>query len=158
MIASILTALLPELNVRSAGTAAPRGEPWHPMALEALAERGQVVDGVAHQLCAADVRGAKLILTAEGAHRAEVVRLDPTAEVRCYTLLEAARLIARAPDGPGGAGGVAARLEDALGEQREEFNDDLADPLSGTLADFRGCLERIETALGVVAPGLGATT
>ncbi len=54
---------------------------------------------------------AKLILTAEGIHRAAVVSFDPTAEDRCFTLLEAARLARISPPAPGiGADALAEHL------------------------------------------------
>ena len=108
IIATLLSASVPSLTVRSAGTAAPRGRPWHPLAVEALAEVGYEVAGQARRLKAADVAAASLVLTAEGLHRAVAVHLDPTAEGRTFTLLEAARLLRIAP-APAGIGATALR-------------------------------------------------
>lgn len=160
IIATVLAGAAPTLTVRSAGTAAPVGEPWHPLAIEALAEAGHAVSGHAHRLRRADVAAASLILTAEGMHRGAVVQLDAHAEDRCFTLLEAARLLTLAPAPAGlGAAGLAAHLTAALQENPQEHNDDLPDPIAGTIDDFRACLARVDHAVDGLAAALhGAVT
>jgi protein-tyrosine phosphatase len=155
IIATLLAAAVPSLTVRSAGTGAPEGEPWHPLAVAALAEVGHDVSGRARRLRVADVTSATLVLTAEGVHRGAVVGLDPAAENRCFTLIEAARLLrldpARAALGPAG---LAEHLAAALHAHPLEHDDDLPDPLLGTIDDFRACRERVAQALDGLVPAL----
>lgn len=152
---TLLAASAPSTTVRSAGTAAPGGRPWHPLALAALAEAGHDVTGTARRLRARDIGAATLVLTAAGRHRARVVQLDPTAEQRCFTLLEAARLvqIAPAPEGIGPAG-LAHHLASALRDNSTEQDDDLPDPITGTLDDFRACRTRVEGAVSLLSAAL----
>ena len=157
IIETMLRAQLPDLVVRSAGTHAPRGgPPWHPWAIEVLDEIGLEAAGTAKRLREADVKAATLILTAEGMHRGVVVRHDPTAAERCYTLLEAARLLRRAPVPPGfGIPKLIEHLDMSLKAWPMEHNDDLADPILGTLNDFRWCREVVEDCLEVIVPAIG---
>ncbi|HJQ44331.1 MAG TPA: hypothetical protein VJ831_14680 [Jatrophihabitantaceae bacterium] len=155
MIASLLGAAVPSLTVASAGTAAPLLRPWHPLAVESLGELGHRVTGRARKLRRADVASAKLVLTAEGAHRAMVVRLDPSAEDRAFTLLEAARLLRLAPAPAGlGAERLAAHLTAVLRANPAEHDDDLADPLHGDIKQFRRTRDEIQAALGALVPAL----
>jgi protein-tyrosine phosphatase len=155
MIASMLSAAVPSLTVRSAGTGAPEHMWWHPLAIEALAEIDLAVAGTATQLVAEHVRAAKLILTGEGIHRAVCVQLDPTAEERTFTLLEAARLLSVAPAPEGiGAAALAAHLSQALRTHPSEHDDDLPDPITGDLTDFRTCRDSVQAALTELIPPL----
>lgn len=115
--------------------------------MQALAERGYVASGSARQLQSADVRRARLIVTAAGVHRAEVIRRDPTAEARCYTLLEAARLVGADSRAASTLDVLVAELAEALANSDTGHDDDLPDPVDGSISDFRQCLTRIETAL-----------
>jgi protein-tyrosine phosphatase len=153
IIATLLSAAVPSLTVRSAGTAAPVGRPWHPLAIEVLAEAGHHVSGTAHRLKAADVAAASLILTAEGAHRAVVVELDPSAEDRTFTLLEAARLLGASP-APQGTGPtyLAQHLTAALRTDMSEHDDDLPDPILGDVNRFRACREAASRTIAGLAP------
>lgn len=155
MIATLLQAAVPSLTVRSAGTAAPLMRPWHPLAMQALAEVGQVAEGRAHRLRRGDVMSATFLLTAEGMHRALAVRLDPSAEDRAFTLLEAARLLRVAPAAAGiGPEALAAHLAAALRANPAEHGDDLADPIFGDIRQFRKTREEIEAALAELVPAL----
>jgi protein-tyrosine phosphatase len=155
MIATLLAAAVPSLTVRSAGTAAPLWRPWHPLAVQALVEVGHDVSGRAHRLRRSDVASAQLVLTAEGAHRAVAIRLDPSAEDRTFTLLEAARLLRIAPITPGvGASALAAHLAASLRAHPAEHDDNLADPVGGDLNQFRRTREEIQAALGDLAAPL----
>jgi protein-tyrosine phosphatase len=159
MIATLLQAAVPSLTVRSAGTAAPVLRPWHPLAIEALTEAGHPVSGKAHRLRRADVAAARLVLTAEGLHRARAVQLDPSAEDRAFTLLEAARLLRIAPAGAGlGPEALAAHLAAALRAHPTEHVDDLADPIFGDIQQFRKTREEIEGALAGLIPALESSS
>jgi protein-tyrosine phosphatase len=158
MIETVLRASVPSLTVRSAGTAAPLLRPWHPLTVEVLRDAGYAASGRPRRLRRADVAAAKLVLTAEGAHRAIAVRLDPSAEDRVFTLLEAARLLRSAPAPAGlGAAGLAAHLASALRANAAEHDDDLADPILGDVEQFRRCLDAVADALRVIAPALGSS-
>lgn len=155
IIATLLAAELPTSVVRSAGTSAPQGRPWHPYALQVLAEGGHEVSGQARRLHKADVSEAKLILTAEGVHRGAVVTLDPDAEHRCFTLLEAARLLRLAPAEKGiGPTELAEHLTTTLHEFPTEYDDNLPDPIMGPLEAFRVCRAQVANALIDLAPAL----
>lgn len=152
---TLLAAAVPSLRVRSAGTSAPRGHPRHPLAIEVLAEAGHEASGEARRLTKREVSAAALVLTAEGLHRGRVVQLDPSAEERCFTLLEAARLLELAPAPPGvGAEALAGHLAVALQDNPLEHDDDLPDPIAGTIEDFRACVSRVDEAVQTLAPAL----
>jgi protein-tyrosine phosphatase len=158
IIETLLAAAVPSLTVRSAGTGAAEGRPWDPLAVEVLAEAGHDVSGEARRLRAADIRAATLVLTAAGLHRGRVVQLDPSAEARCFTLLEASRLLRLAPAGPGiGPAGLAEHLAAALRAHPLEQDDDLPDPIGGTIEDFRTCRERVAAAVLSMGPALQAS-
>ena len=148
MIQTVMSYALPGRVIRSAGTAAPNGQEWHPLTTEVLAEHGYHVSGTAHRLRKQHVRDAKLILTAEGAHRGIVVGMDESAADRTYTLLEAERLLREVPARPGlGAASLALHLALALRMHPHEYDDDLPDPIAGTKEDFRACLRTVRYAL-----------
>jgi len=156
MIATMLSYALPGLVIRSAGTHAAVGQPWHPLTFEVLAESGYHVRGRAVQLRKPHVRDAKLILTAEAMHRGVVAAMDDSARDRTYTLIEAARLLRDVPARDGiGPAPLALHLALALRMRPAEFNDDLADPLLGELSDFRACLRRARRAVDGLLPALG---
>ena len=155
MIQTVLSYALPGVVVRSAGTAAPAGQEWHPLTVEVLTEAGYHVKGKAHRLRKQHVRDAKLILTAEGAHRGVVVGMDESAADRTYTLLEASRLLREVPARDDiGAGALALHLALALRMHPHEYDDDLADPLLGKKDDFRECLRVVRYALAPVVAAL----
>ena len=156
MIETMLRDRAPELAVHSRGTHAPRGMPaWHPWAVEVLDEIGLKASGTAQRLRGADVKSAELILTAEGMHRGIVVRHDPSAVERTYTLREVARLLRRAPVPPGfGMPKLIEHLDMTVKAFPMEHDDDLADPLLGTIDDFRSCRDVIEDCLQVIVPAI----
>lgn len=148
MIAALLAAGAPGLAVGSAGTAAARGTPWHPLAVQVLAELGTDLTGSARRLEQGDVAATPLILTAERAHIARVVHFDAAAEARTFTLLQAARLLRLEPAaGNIGPEALADHLAATLREYPHRHDDDLADPILGEIEDFRVCRARIENAL-----------
>lgn len=155
IVATLLHAACPDLVVRSAGTHAARGVGWHPYTVAVLGEAGHPADGRSRRLRAGDVRDATLILTAETMHRGVVLRHDANAADRSYTLLEAARLLRKAPVPPGyGVRRLPAHLADALAAFPMEHDDDLPDPVTGSIEDFRWCLQRVQQALQVIVPAL----
>lgn len=152
MMQVILKAMRPELTVRSAGTRAANGRSWHPHAVRVLEEAGYSVDpaeALSRKLVRADVRAAPLILTAEGRHRSDVIRLDPTAEERTFTLLEAARLI-----GEGERRTDVRELRDELARllatADTEADDDLFDPITSDVPAFITTGDAIRTAVAAL--------
>ena len=141
------------IEVASAGTGAVSGRPAHPLTVQALSQRG--IDAAAHvsqPLEAAMVRAADLVLTAAREHRTEVVRLDPDAVPRTFTLLEFARLIA------GGAGGadrpelvVAAAARSRSGA---DASDDVRDPVLGGAPEHEAMVRTLTRAVAELGPAL----
>jgi protein-tyrosine phosphatase len=139
-------------DVTSAGTAARRWQRWPEQTVETLASAGYPVQrSRGRRLTSAQIRGARLVLTATRAHRIDVLALDGGAELRCFTLLEAARYLAS----PGsGNSGVIDDLHAALRDDRGDHHDDLADPIGGTDMEFSMCLRSVQSAVAVIAPRL----
>ncbi|MCW2528976.1 MAG: protein tyrosine phosphatase [Pseudonocardiales bacterium] len=145
-------------EVTSAGTVARWWHRWPSQTVAVLADAGYPVErSRARRLNASQVKRAALIITATRAHRANVMTLDPTAELRCFTLLEATRYL-REPHYPSkhraGVSGVLDDLQTALSHDRGDHNDDLIDPAGGTDADFDQCLRSVQICIGVIATRL----
>lgn len=139
-------------TVTSCGTRARAGRPMDPHAAAVLAERGiDPGDWVSSPLPSpAELAGADLILTAEARHRAEVVAALPRALSRTLLIGQFARIASAAgalPTPPRYAS--TAELLHVLAEVRGELQpggaaDEVADPIGGTLTDFRTCAERLD--------------
>jgi protein-tyrosine phosphatase len=160
----------PQIEFASRGTRAVRGAHACEVASNwALMNGGDFGGGhVARQLELADIRAATLILTASRRQRAKVVELRPSAQVRTFTLLQAARIARwRAPAAGGRPRGMPADadLPDRLlwlGEELDacraaaprpdlESADDLPDPHHGAPhADVLAAL--IEAVDSICAP------
>lgn len=98
---SLLTALdLPSIDIKSAGTSyVPRHRIAEPMA-EILSASG--IDSNSFEskaLTTSLIDRATLILTAEVSHRSAVVRLQPRAHSKVFTLLQSTRLLRHHEDG-----------------------------------------------------------
>jgi protein-tyrosine phosphatase len=143
----------------SAGTRAPVGRPMDERAHQVLTERGvEARTGSARQLSATDLAAADLVLTASREHRSEVVRLQPTALRRTFTIRQFARLCAAAR----AAGVVAERGEElpelamaarTLVQPADPAADDVADPIDGHLDDFRRTADVLEDCIAdLLAP------
>ena len=96
LAAATAASLLPDsasVLVTSAGTRAALGGALCSSAAGELSRHG-VHDAVhsPRQLDADRIRSAALILTAETSHRGQVIRLDPTARSKTFTVLEAIAL------------------------------------------------------------------
>lgn len=145
------------LDTASAGTHARAGFAMHPHAARALAEWGVDSRGFrTRELTTTAIDRAVVVLTATRVQRAAVVSLVPVALPRAFTLRQFSRLAAMVE--PGRLAGVPAgdRLAALIGEvQRVRGTlqpvsaeaDDLADPVQGTLADFRDCARHIRYLL-----------
>jgi protein-tyrosine phosphatase len=163
------TALLTKgiaVDVDSAGTQARAGDPAAPRIVDALDARGIDMTSfrskpLDHDLIAA----ADLILTAEVAHRATVVRLHPPALSRVFTLRQFARLVpeaVRAEPRYARAGIVeltaaCARTRGAGGITRAG-SDDIEDPWSRSAFAYRRAMKAIDAALAEIVAALGRVT
>ena len=163
LLRSSLAAANVSWNVSSSGTRAHDGLPMHPHAASVLDERGIDYDGwVSSRLDPAAVAGADLVLTAEVAHRRDVVTMLPAAVRRTFTLLQFALLLDLSPAGRANpcAGEGRRRGEDLIraAEQarsrpqaRDAAHLDIADPVGGALADFQRVAGVIHDAVRLVA-------
>ncbi|MGO4301333.1 arsenate reductase/protein-tyrosine-phosphatase family protein [Leifsonia sp. RAF41] len=165
LTAALAAAGVDDIVVASAGTHAVPDSGVAPHMAALLRADGLDVDGYAtRQLTAAMVADADIVLTAERAHRKQVVLLDPRALGRTFTLLQFSRLLpvatasgrhraeqsaktrlktliercvaARGTVGPGGSG------------------DDVADPWGFAPDAYRRSAEQMRPALYTVADAL----
>lgn len=154
-IAAALAAAVPALVTAGAGTQAVVGADPVPEVLSAL---GAADVTPARQLNRRIVRGASFILTATTAHRAEVIRLDPGAESRAFTLKEVARLVGE--HRPSGAtpqerlSDLARHLRAAAEHDPWDHDDDLEDPYGGDAAGYARMIAEVDAALAVIGPAL----
>jgi protein-tyrosine phosphatase len=99
---------------------------------------GSGLSHVARQLEAADIRESTIILTASRRHRAAVVAIRPSAQVRTFTINQAARIIGWR--GVQGARPPAADLPNRLlwlGEELDTYRTMAPQPEIGALDDLR---------------------
>jgi protein-tyrosine phosphatase len=94
----------PSIEFVSRGTRAVPGAGMCDVAANwVLMNRGDVVaDHLSRQLELADIKASTLILTASQRHRSKVIEMRPSAQVRTFTLAQAARIVQwRASSAPG---------------------------------------------------------
>lgn len=149
------------IAVDSAGT---RAEPQHPMALRisrALMRAGiESNDFQSKPVTRQLVERADLILTAETAHRAAVVRLEPATLGRVFTLRQFARLIPVALDSVAGTEQIhslpglvrACSAARGLGQPARGTEDDVEDPWGRSARTYRRSMKSIDRALAVIVP------
>ncbi|WP_229403421.1 arsenate reductase/protein-tyrosine-phosphatase family protein [Micromonospora okii] len=145
------------VEVASAGLGAVDGRPMHPYAAEVAAGTGRDPAGFrSRALTAGHLADAALVLTASRRQRSACVSLTPVAVHRTFTLRQFGRLaaLASAPDDAWGGALRAAVRAAARARGRSQpgaaSDDDLADPIGGTPADFRRCAREIERSLAPV--------
>ncbi len=143
-------------RVHSAGTHGLEGWPVNAPAAVQLDSLGIAHADFRARLLVEDmVAGADLVLTATREHRSAVVRLDPRAASRTFTLREFARLVAlvdRAAlpsvDPVERACALVAAAAACRGRVWvEPADDDIADPYGRSVADFVVCSAEIAEAL-----------
>ncbi len=151
MMVGLLRTAVPLVNVLGAGIVCVPGEHVHPLAVEALKRSGyDTCDGsVSQRLDKQLVAASRLILSATREHRTEVVRLDPTAAMRAFTVRELGRLLREQAPASNGDRIVAVlrAANTALADDPPDQDDDLADPIGLPYEQFENCLHEIETAL-----------
>lgn len=165
LAAALESAGLDDVSVTSAGTRAVPASGVAPAMASLLAADGLDASGFStHQLTRQLVTQADIVLTAERAHRKEVLQLDPGALRRTFTLLQFERLLpaatltgrhraeestrarlltliercaaARATSGPSGAG------------------DDVPDPWGLSADVYRRAADLMRPAVGTIANAL----
>lgn len=141
-------------RVGSAGVAARTGRQIHPKAAQVLAERGVPSSGfTSRPLTTELVESADLILTAERAHRSDVVRLSPGSAHRAFTMRQFARLLTAANDriDPAELSGhnLLVLAHDGRGSSQpsDMKDDDIADPIGGSILAFRRSVDQIADTL-----------
>lgn len=166
--AYILQALLTQsgitgVSVDSAGTRAQPGNPMAPRIRAALGRRGIDAGGFSSkQVTRHLVERADLVLTAETAHRATVVRLEPTALGRVFTLRQFARLIpaegglSEASDGGPGLAPLVMACSAArgMGQPALGAEDDIEDPWGRSSLAYRRSMKAIDAAVGIIGAGI----
>lgn len=149
-------------QVDSAGTNIPGPWPIHEYAAAVLAQRlGRVDPHTSQPLSSTVIGGSDLILTASRRQRGIVVKAVPAAIGRTFTIRQFARLsdavAPRAPRAPGavpddptGQGRwlvTEAKLARSTLQPVPGEEEDLPDPIGGTLADFELCADRLQDAI-----------
>ena len=160
-----------QVDVASAGVGALVGAPVSPPMADLLEQAGIGTQGfAARQLTRDLVREASLVLALTRRHRSAVVRLEPAALRRTFTLRELARLLALADrdglpvDPAERLAGVIARAQAAraaagavLPAERAD-EDDVVDPWRGDDALYARSWAQLAPAAEVVASVLAPST
>ncbi len=144
--------------VRSAGTRAVEGRPMHPKAHDVLVERGHdPSDWTSHELTPQLVETADLVLTAEAAHRSQVVTLVPASLTRSFLLLQFARLATQVAPLPKATGVDTGRqLMTAVLDARAHLqpvpagSEDIEDPIGRRRRAFRACADTLDAAVATI--------
>jgi protein-tyrosine phosphatase len=150
------------IETGSAGIRALSGQPMDALAAAVLRDLGGDPAGhAAAQLTPELVDNADLILTATSAHRAEILRAQPGAMRRTFTLREFARLATSAPRQPNGP--LSERIADVAAQRglatprpgADEIGDPFGAPLPIVAQCGRQISDAIDSVLRVVAPARG---
>jgi protein-tyrosine phosphatase len=142
-------------EIDSAGTDIPGPWPLHRHAAAVLSARlGQVRPHVSRPLSGALIGAADLVLTSSRRQRGIVVETVPAAIGKTFTIRQFARLSdAVGPLGVADADEAGRRLMVEAKLARSSLQpvpggqDDLPDPMGGTLADFELCADRLQDAI-----------
>lgn len=158
-VAALLAVGLPDLAIRSAGTAVVAGQAPDAEILRALAERGcsQTRTSSAQALTREMVRSANLILTATRLHRGLTIALDNGAGGRAFTLKELAR-VTRSSNTSGFTATVKRAAQVALIADIVDYDDDLDDPHGFDWTAYERMATEVDVALRVVIPALASGT
>jgi protein-tyrosine phosphatase len=162
MAERLLLARLPasardEVRVSSAGTRAVVGHSMDAASAMVLRELGGDPGGhVGRQLEPVHVSTAGLILTATGNQRDIILRADPAAMRRTFTMREFARLADSLDEGPSRTGDLAQRVRAVAGQRgvvapAAPGADEVADPIGAPLREVRACGQQISAAVDALA-------
>lgn len=148
------------ISVDSAGTRAETGRAMAPRISGALARRAIETSGFRSKpLTSHLVERADLILTAETAHRANVVRLEPAALGRVFTLRQFARLMPHSTkiDAASALGRGLGPLVQAcsaargMGQPARGAEDDVEDPWGRSRLAYHRSMKAIDATIDVIA-------
>lgn len=159
-----LAHALPDVTVHSAGTMALAGDDIEPRVKAALTARGRPAeDFVSRQLLAPMVAAADLTIVASREHQRQVLRLEPRAMRRTFTLRELAdALTADAPvhEPTDGLPGVVRRAVALRGRGRARSEDEVTipDPYGRADAVIEAMVAHIDAALPPIIRSIGAAT
>jgi protein-tyrosine phosphatase len=151
------------IRVMSAGTAAVVGMGIDAPSALALADLGVAGDGhVAQQLTAGHITEADLILTAESVHRSVVLRVDPLAFRKTFTMREFGRLGGASPPliEPPTMERLRSRVAEVAGQRGlvdapAAGDDEIADPFGAPFQIARLTATNISVAVDAVVAALG---
>jgi protein-tyrosine phosphatase len=145
------------VHVSSAGIHGHDGAAMDPRAVAVLGSLGAFpADFSARTLTTRLMVAADLVLTAQRLHRAAVVRLHPGSHAKSFTILQFARLVRHVDPGRLAEDGVVPRARSLVREAARlrggspspiPIEDDIADPYSRPIKDFRACAAAIDMAL-----------
>jgi protein-tyrosine phosphatase len=148
-------------RVSSAGTAGGEGSPAMAESVQAASERDVDISGhLARKLGPHMVEHADLVLCMAREHRDAIIRANPAAEPRVFTLKELVRLLEALPPPANGAPeALVDRVAQASAEREAGFkgnplDEDIADPLSQPLEAYRGIAWELDTWSLRLAEGL----
>ncbi|MET3638202.1 hypothetical protein [Curtobacterium oceanosedimentum] len=154
------TAAAGQLVVSSAGTHAARGQAAHAFLTPLCAddaEREAIERHRARRVDGALLREQDLVLVAARAQRSDLLESWPAALHRTFTVGEVARLVRSEPIR---AEERATPIHELLARRRRPIDpaadEDIDDPVRGTLDDFRRMAARTQQLLGEVAPALAS--
>jgi protein-tyrosine phosphatase len=151
------------IRVTSAGTAAVVGMGIDAPSARALRDLGVVGDGhVAQQLTAGHITEAGLILTAESVHRSTILRVDPLAFRKTFTMREFGRLGAASPPltEPPTTERLRSRVAEVAGQRGlvdapAAGEDEIPDPFGAPFEMARLTATNISVAVDAVVAALG---
>ena len=160
---SILTARFgaraPEVS--SAGTAGWEGSAAMEDAVQAATEREIDITGhVAQKLAGSMVTRADLVVCMAAEHRSDILRADPGAEPKVFTLKELVRVLdALEPAAGSDPRELPARVAQAGAKRASGFvgnplDEDIADPMGQPLEAYRAIAWELDTWCGRLADGL----
>lgn len=148
------------LDVGSAGTHARPGAPMHPPVTEVLGKLGADTGNFrSRPLTGSLIARSTVVLTATRAQRSAVATLVPAAVQRVFTVRQFGRLVSAIGGDWAGDVPPAARLSELVARMPRAravvgptaaIDDELADPVNGTLDDVWRCAHEIERALAPV--------
>lgn len=160
-----LAHALPGLSVASAGTMALVGDDIEPRVKASLVERGVPADGFAsRQLQPPMIAAAELVIVASREHQQKVLRLEPRAMRRTFTLRELADALAADAPVHGESEGLAGVVERAValrgrGPRRTDDETTIPDPygraddvVEAMVAHIDAALPPIVRAITTAAP------
>jgi protein-tyrosine-phosphatase len=147
-----------EIDVSSAGIIGWEGSPAARESVQAAGECGiDISRHIARRLEERHVRDADVIVCMSAEHRDAVIRMDPDAAGKTFTLKELVRLLEALTVPPEASFSERVARADELrksGFEGEPHDQDVADPLGATMDSFRAVAWELEEWTRRLSPGL----